>query len=344
MKSFLKIIIKHIISIFLATAILISFAAYPTSYPWWESLGWLYMNLISKMLVDTNLWSTDWTVKKAEKLVNNNSNCWLWQWLQWFDSNWNKICVTLNWTPTPINWLCSSTPWVCSIWTKINDNNSTTCWTTRTWQCQWSWWWTTASCTYNNWVCAPTYTYSWITWTWSTCSVSCGWWIQTRTVICRRSDWTTVSDSNCTWTKPSTTQTCNTHTCVTYSSCTLPWWWTIQHWSSVIAYASNSVSCSWNCTSQSRVCNNWSLSWTYWYSSCSKIWTWSSSIYNYTVNNCKLSSTSWTSKNWSCSCWSTNTYSYWSSDCFFSSWYWYCHSCPWWANYYLHDEYTQSCN
>lgn len=70
----------------------------------------------------------------------------------------------------------------------------------------------------------PSYTYSWDTWTWWSCSVSCGWWTQTRSVTCRRNDGVTVADSFCTTTKPATSQTCNT------GACPFVCWWTVSAW------------------------------------------------------------------------------------------------------------------
>ncbi|MDR0607636.1 MAG: hypothetical protein LBG52_04755 [Candidatus Peribacteria bacterium] len=59
----------------------------------------------------------------------------------------------------------------------------------------------------------PTYTYARFTSSYGGCSVSCGGGTQTRTVTCKRSDGTVMSDSFCTSTKPSTSTTCNTHSC-----------------------------------------------------------------------------------------------------------------------------------
>ena len=58
------------------------------------------------------------------------------------------------------------------------------------------------------------FTYLWLTSAWGTCSSGCR---QTRTVTCRRSDGTTVSDSFCSGTKPVTSQSC------TGGSCTHSW-------------------------------------------------------------------------------------------------------------------------
>lgn len=61
-------------------------------------------------------------------------------------------------------------------------------------------------------------TYSWNTGNWGTCSKTCGSGTQTRTVTCRDGSGGTVSDSYCAGTKPSTSQSCNTHACPTWNS------------------------------------------------------------------------------------------------------------------------------
>ncbi len=83
-----------------------------------------------------------------------------------------------------------------------------------------------------NWTSSSCYTYNWYSsgwgscsstsywWGWGSCSSSCWWWTmwrycvqptwtQNRTVYCNRSDSTQVSDSYCTWTKPTTSQSCS---------------------------------------------------------------------------------------------------------------------------------------
>ena len=60
-----------------------------------------------------------------------------------------------------------------------------------------------------------TTTYSWSLGAWSSCSLSCGWWSQTRTVTCISSTGQTVADTNCTGSKPAVSQSCNTQACST---------------------------------------------------------------------------------------------------------------------------------
>ncbi|XRB10254.1 thrombospondin [Pseudoscourfieldia marina] len=76
-------------------------------------------------------------------------------------------------------------------------------------------------------ACASIYEYSYSsTGSWSSCSASCGGGTQTRSVTCKRSDGQSVSDSSCSGSKPSTSQSCNTQACApsyTYSYATGSW-------------------------------------------------------------------------------------------------------------------------
>ena len=62
-------------------------------------------------------------------------------------------------------------------------------------------------------ACASCYTYAWMTSAWGACSASCGGGTQSRSVFCQRSDGSTVADSFCEATRPSTSQSCNTQVC-----------------------------------------------------------------------------------------------------------------------------------
>lgn len=114
----------------------ISYAiSWPTNSPLSETNWWLLANIFNKILLDT--WSlSDWTVKITEKVVNQD--CWLWKFLQWFDSNWNKICVIPPSTPCTVwtNYLW----WKCA-W-QINWYNliSTPSWCTNSTTPTCNWW------------------------------------------------------------------------------------------------------------------------------------------------------------------------------------------------------------
>ena len=77
---------------------------------------------------------------------------------------------------------------------------------------------TSQSC--NTQACAPStsYSYSYSTGSWGSCSASCGGGTQTRSVTCKRSDGQSVSDSYCSGTKPSTSGTCNSWACTTFTT------------------------------------------------------------------------------------------------------------------------------
>lgn len=65
----------------------------------------------------------------------------------------------------------------------------------------------------------PSYTYSWSSSSWGACSLPCGGWIQTRSVVCQRNDGVTVADGNCSGGKPTEIQSCNTNACAPTYTC-----------------------------------------------------------------------------------------------------------------------------
>jgi hypothetical protein len=65
--------------------------------------------------------------------------------------------------------------------------------------------------------CANT-TYSWVNGSYGACSKTCGSGSQSRTVVCRSSDGSNVSDSYCSGTKPPVSASCNTQACCTSST------------------------------------------------------------------------------------------------------------------------------
>jgi len=104
MNKFIKQLFKatfiQLVAFFMIIGSLAVFAlSYPTSNPSWEIPGGVFMNYLNKILVDT--WSTtDWTVKKAEVLT---TWCNEWEYLQWFDVDWNKICKSIADLANPIS-------------------------------------------------------------------------------------------------------------------------------------------------------------------------------------------------------------------------------------------------
>ncbi|EKE29209.1 MAG: thrombospondin, type 1 repeat protein [uncultured bacterium (gcode 4)] len=146
-------------------------------------------------------WNLDWSYTNASCSVSPAANCTWTAW--WTILNWSS--VTWYSTQNPVY------PATCSTQTRLCSN--------------WTLWWTFpyASCT-------QAYTYSWTSWAYGSCSVSCWWGTQTRTVACQRNDWQIVPDSNCTWAKPATSQSCNTLACA---------YWIWQIWQDDSMYCSN---------------------------------------------------------------------------------------------------------
>ncbi|MFP4402878.1 MAG: hypothetical protein ACLFPJ_00825 [Candidatus Woesearchaeota archaeon] len=90
-----------------------------------------------------------------------------------------------------------------------------------------------------------------------TCYERCSTSSETRT--CDDGSWNSSFSSGYTYSEEN--QNCN--------SCTLPWGGTISHGQSTTAYHSSSVPCGSSCTSQTRTCNDGTLSGSYDYQSCS---------------------------------------------------------------------------
>lgn len=106
--------------------------------------------------------------------------------------------------------------------------------------------------------------YSWQVGEWGQCSDYSQ---QSRTVQCKSSTGAVVADSNCSGTKPATTQSCSGVPISNSSSCTFNGL-TLLHGSSVTAYQSSTVSSGQTCVSQTRTCSNGSLSGSYGYATC----------------------------------------------------------------------------
>ena len=211
------------------------------SNDYWEAWDW-------KQPGWTNLWSAnDWWVLEFNKntatfLNSSNSNqlkmkwpCPIWYHIP-TKSEWNSIISLWNWWSNWMN-LSKSLKLPFSGYVESNGSINTT----------WSVWnlgyyyssspdasyayilfFSSSSVSADAWnsrsfwlslrcMLSP-YTYSWNSWSWWACSLTCWWWTQTRNVTCQRSDWVTVSDSNCTWLKPINSQNCNTQACCTITN------------------------------------------------------------------------------------------------------------------------------
>lgn len=212
------------------------------------------------------------------------------------------------------------------------------------------------------WTSTPTstFTFSWQSSTWNTCSASCWWWTQTRTVQCIRNDGASALDSSCSWTKPISSQSCNTQSCsapapsptysyswqsLAWSTCSATcWWWTQTRtvqclrndWVLVIdSYCTTTKPItSQSCNTTACWCNWGTGQWNSpdWTKICT--WTW-----NYTAANSytTASMTNWWTLNWTC-LWN-NTW----------SWNYTCPNAPaqticvwWWTNIKSTDN-TNTC-
>lgn len=99
------------------------------------------------------------------------------------------------------------------------------------------------SCGFNN---------AWFIWNRWACDKSCDWWTQTRTVVCKNNLQQNVDDSNCNWTKPTTSQSCNTQSCCTPNVGKVCSGWHVYQ-----------VDSCWNNWAKIETCKNWCS--TYWW-------------------------------------------------------------------------------
>lgn len=191
-----KIANKLVIQILSFIVIWLGFIIFVTAYPStpnWETMGWKIINVLNWILQSWDYKNslTDWVYKLKSavnsdgwyNLIWNNHSCNSWEWLQWFDSNWNKVCVAVSpklcwwwhtekdctnaWWEVVSAWgtcnLCNFVPWVW--WHTCTDLNCNTKYNPpsyikdyhfaahpRYWSCP-SWW-----SRYNNWW---EYGYNW---------------------------------------------------------------------------------------------------------------------------------------------------------------------------------------
>lgn len=140
-KIFSKISL-HLLAFTIACWVITVFAiTMPTLIPPWESnVDWYYKEYFNKILVNSNISTTDWIVKKSSTLINQD--CWSWNLLQWFTSTWNKICIATPVSQSTYPW-CDSKDIVLSnwqIWASCNIWSSIAwTWTSSYWDL-FQWW------------------------------------------------------------------------------------------------------------------------------------------------------------------------------------------------------------
>lgn len=325
---------------------------FPNQVPSWESPWWIYTDYFNKIFQD----------------------CWNWNVLQWYDSSKNKVCVwILSWIPVPVNWSCWSWRWVCNSWTLSWINNTSSCWTTATWSCIWSNWWTNSSCSYGNpscpipvnwscwsssWVC-DSWNMTWINNTstcWTTATWSCTWYNWWTSVNCSKANSACSSNWVCwlsKWTCSSWTLSWidNTSSCWTTAMRTCSW----TNWWSMATCWYNNWECpiNWSCWGSRWTCNTGSMAWIDNTSSCWTTATWKCDwLYWWTTVNCSQYNwacawppppplenwSCWSWSAWSCSWWNTSWINY-NTNCWQTST-WKCSWISWWSDSWT-CSYTQ---
>lgn len=250
-----------------------------------------------------NYWAeatcNDWVITITNE--QTNISCTSWYVEQW----WNcvqDICwqnIPTNWQSNATsqtvsqNWTYNTTPWVCTF--TCNANYTYDTWTntcvanTKTTSCTWlptnAVWNTVSSITqtwdWTNWLPLENWTYNTATST-ANCNYKCGTnyhtedsWVSciSNTKSCSITNWTWQQTWNWNSWWSCSVVSCNSWYYSNWNSCELSSctfnWNTITNWNTVTAYQTSIVAYWSSCVSQTRTCTNWSLSWSYTYSSCS---------------------------------------------------------------------------
>jgi hypothetical protein len=254
----------------------------PNRYQWWidwlktmdHRSNWFGWNL-------WNIWGDPVYLSNSQSSSNNRNNLinWNWTnsvwtnntaWSSWWDRLWwnnsssNNTSNTPNnnWVTTPNgannpnpNWGNYITNWWG--WTNTNWNTKNDWWTTN-WG-DWTnsnWggnngWWTWTSWNVNGWGNWGTYIPNW--WGGSNWGSNNGWWTT------NWGGWTSTDNTS----KPF----------ADYYRCANPFWWLpLEHWKSVFAYKALTAEYPSTCEWEERICNNWTLLWTFDQKTCIQIW------------------------------------------------------------------------
>ncbi len=160
---------------------------------WFLISMWVVMSVVvATNITELNIWTTpaqEWDVITANawnELVNKAKNSW-----QLCSTEWSINCVVSSNSASYVNlwsckygfdtttkkckwpsWTCGSDNWtnkngtptnLCTLWipSEVTDN---WVWSTYAWTCNWSDWWTTASCTANH--ISVDIRWAWTVWNW----------------------------------------------------------------------------------------------------------------------------------------------------------------------------------